>query len=635
MRRSGAPAAGPPSLATPAERRLGRLEGGLLLAWLAAAGWLFFRPHEFILGAADAGVYVNLAANIAQSGAILIDDPTLAQLDPALYPAVLRSLPPGDGAAEVVSAYILPGLYVSDAAAGRITPQFYHLHPVWQAIGYALGGVRASLLLTGLWATLGALAIYLVARRLAGRPAAALALAGMSLNGLQIWFARYPTTEMLAQFLLWAGLWALLVWLTAGAFPARWGLLAGLLLGELFLVRIDMLLLLPLAAGLFAWLRLSGRWRPACWAFFGLFGLLAAHSLSHAWWQSRPYFYGLFGYALGLLARNPWLPALGLLAGAALFIALGRARLRPAGAFRAGRRARLLAIGALAALLIFAWFIRPNLAVAQSSLGDWYSGGQIPPGLDRENLVRLGWYLSPAGIALAAAGTGLLLWRWSRATAVILVVGLSFALIYLWRIQANPHQVYAMRRYLPAVVPFFILAAAYGLGWLWARPRVWARPLAGLLAGVWLAGLVWSARGLVSQVDHAGLIAAFERLDSRLPAGSVLLFNDQSPITAGDILGTPLRFLYGHDVFSLRRPDALDWDALGRQLVAWQAAGRSVFWLGDPEPAAQQGWQLGPGEQVVIRDAYLEGRYDRRPAAIISQEYALELRLIRALPPRG
>ncbi len=49
-----------------------------LLLWLIAAGWLFFRPHESIMGGADAGVYVSLGAEIAQQGGFQIVDETLA-----------------------------------------------------------------------------------------------------------------------------------------------------------------------------------------------------------------------------------------------------------------------------------------------------------------------------------------------------------------------------------------------------------------------------------------------------------------------------------------------------------------------------------------------------------------------------
>jgi len=104
------------------------LQYALLGLWLIVAVWLFFRPHQYVLGGADAGVYVNLAASIADSGGILIDDPTLMGLDEALQSSLLRTIP-GDGLAhEIAPQYILPGFFVEAEPAGRITPQFYPLH---------------------------------------------------------------------------------------------------------------------------------------------------------------------------------------------------------------------------------------------------------------------------------------------------------------------------------------------------------------------------------------------------------------------------------------------------------------------------------------------------------------------------
>jgi hypothetical protein len=100
------------------------IEPAILLLWLLAAGWLFFRPHQFIIGGADAGVYVNLAANIAETGRIQITDPILDNLNPDLYPALLRELPPTENASVIAPYYALPGFYVTDPQAGQITPQF-------------------------------------------------------------------------------------------------------------------------------------------------------------------------------------------------------------------------------------------------------------------------------------------------------------------------------------------------------------------------------------------------------------------------------------------------------------------------------------------------------------------------------
>ena len=289
-------------------------EAAFLVAWIVAAGWLFFRPHEYVLGAADAGVYVSIGASIAREGSIVVTDETLAPLDPALYPALLRPLPDDP----VAAYYLLPGFYVIGAPPGEITPQFYPLHPVWLGVAFGLvseaGGsaataeaIRAALLLNGLWAALGALAVYFTVRQFAGWPVAALALVAMSLTALQVWFGRYPTTEVLTQFVLWSGLCGLGHWLGGDGPGKLWALLAGVSLGLVFLVRVDMLVLLPLLALLVFWLLAGGR-RAVAPGTVGWFlvplAALVIHSFAHAWFQSRPYFVVHSGLGLRLLQVN-------------------------------------------------------------------------------------------------------------------------------------------------------------------------------------------------------------------------------------------------------------------------------------------------------------------------------------------
>ena len=304
----------------------GWVEYAALGVWLITAVFLFLRPHQFVVGGADAGVYVNLGANIAQTGSILIQDDLLSSLPTKLYPAFLRPLNN-----PVAPQYIMPAFHVIGEPVGQITPHFYHLHPVWQAIASGLSGgnvgsIQAELLLPGLWALLGALAVYFTVRRIAGWEAAFLTLAGLSLNALQIWFARYPTTETLTQFLLWASFWSLGVWLRNPEKRPLWGLLAGLTLGQSFLVRIDMLFVLPILGLLGLWLWVRDGWkRDHNWFFLPLL-LLVLHSLLHALWQSRPYFFELFGFALSLLRINWYIPVGAGLSGVVLLLGLGRYR---------------------------------------------------------------------------------------------------------------------------------------------------------------------------------------------------------------------------------------------------------------------------------------------------------------------
>ncbi|HEX6383408.1 MAG TPA: hypothetical protein VF177_01950, partial [Anaerolineae bacterium] len=352
------------------------IEPVALGVWLVIASWLFFRPHQFVTGAADAGAYVNLSAEIAQNGRILIHDDLLATLDPALYPLFLRWL--GENA--VAPYYILPGFYVMDVPTSTVVPQFYHLHPVWQAIAYGLAGstaasVHASLLMSGLWALLGALTLYLVVRHFAGWQVALLALLGLSFNALQIWFARYPTTETLSQFVLWGGLWGTGAWLSGRRPAPLWAVLGGLGLGQFFLVRIDAFFIVPVLVllGVWTW---AQQQKASLWFFLPL-GLLIGHSLVHGYWQSRPYFFDLFGFGLLLLRQNWLLAAAGAVIGIIFVWAISHFRGQFQHLGRYQQSIRLLMIIAVLLFAAYGWFVRPY-STEVYFWTDPYSTGNIP-----------------------------------------------------------------------------------------------------------------------------------------------------------------------------------------------------------------------------------------------------------------
>ncbi len=626
-------------------RRWSRAEIAALCIWLAAALWLFFRPHESILGGADAGVYVSAGANLSRTGALLIFDPALALLEPADYPAWLRPIPPREAAAPY---YLLPGFYVPGDPPGRVIPQFYPLHIVWLAIGHALGGLSAELLITPLWAGLGCLAFYLTVRALWGWPTGLLALAALSLNALQVWFARYPTAEMLTQALLWTGIWAFVSWIAGRGPRAVWAAIAGVAFGQVMLTRIDFYFLLaaPVATGAWLWRTRRGR-RDDLW-FFAPFALLTVHSLVHGLAWSRPYFLTLLRYG-GTLAARQLTILLVIVAAGVVFTFL---------AWRGCLLARLrtwcpvwawLSAGLVIALAIYGYWVRPQ--VEQAALYSyWYGGGQIPK-LDHENLVRLGWYLTPLGLALGMGGICWMLVREAdRRTALILAIGLFTSLFYLWRIQINPHQIYAMRRYAPVVAPFLTMAAAALIGriagvvgmsadWpakLRTPGHLWRLGLAGGLTLAWMFGIVGAARGFIGQVDDRGLIVQIEQFNARLAPRSLLIFNDPAPVGAGDFLGTPLRFLYGQAVFTLRAPQALDRGRLLATVRRWQAAGWTVYWAATPGGAEWPGEatkDLQRMDEWQLSSRALEGTYDHKPQAIVAREWSLTLWRVREETP--
>lgn len=617
--------------------RAERVEIILLIVWVAAAGWLFFRPHEYIMGAADAGVYVSLGAEIAQRGGFQIVDEELARLDPSLYAVTLRPLPSNP----VASSYLVPGFYVSNAEEGVITPQFYPLHPVWQAVAFSfsnsvVGGVRAELLMSGLWMLLASVVIFLTLREVAGRITAVLVLMALSITALQVWFARYPTTEALTQYLLWAGLWGMAMWFGNRQPPSLWAFVSGMALGSVFLVRIDMIILLPIFLLLIVILFARG-WRTSDAWFAAPFTLLVVHSFAHGILLSAPYFYVHIGFGFRLLWQN-W-PIL-LAAVSAGVISLGTILLFR-GRFTILRRyKRAVLLGLIGAVLLFAiygWFIRPAVASA-TLIPDSYSKTELLLS-DHENWLRLGWYLFPIGIWLGVLGSCLLLWRVEWKTAVLLAVGLLSSTVYLWKVGANPHHVYVMRRYVPVVAPFFLFAAAFLIGWLVEQGRVrqqtssWQKVgllgLSLLLAFSWLIGLGWSARGFISQVDHKGIVEQVAAINDELTPGSVLIFNDQSVVGLGDFWGTPLRFIFGHDVFTLRDLDALEEKRLAETIKFWQNNGREVVWVGDPAWLADNDFRYRE-RTYTISSQKLEGSYEYKPQRVISINWTLPMAFIES-----
>jgi hypothetical protein len=176
-----------------------------------------------------------------------------------------------------------------------------------------------------------------------------------------------------------------------------------------------------------------------------------------------------------------------------------------------------------------------------------------------------------------------------------------------------------MRRYVPVVLPFFIISAAYLVNWLYTTLRGKARWLVSSgLTAIWFTGILLSTRGFVSQIDYRGVISQLDRFSADLPPHSILIFGDSNPVSVGDLLGTPLHFLYGHDVYTLRDAGDLDRARFAAAIRGWQLAGRTVYWIGMPGGPS---WPLtsptpGPPADYQIESTVLEHAYDHKPTTL-------------------
>ncbi len=578
----------------------------------------FFRPHEFIFGGADAGVYVNLGANIARTGAWRIRDPVIAQLPSELYPGVFREHPPS-----MIPQYVpLPGTYLTDGSTGEVTPQFYPLHPVWLAIFYAIGGLRLSLFATPLWGLLACVMVYFAGKASFGFRVGLLSATLLILTATQIWFSRYPTAEVLTQLLLFGGLYAFARHLDQSQRSSWWGVLAGLALGQALLVRLDLYFLLAVPLGYGVYLRLERRFDRGYWAFTIPFLLQLVYSLTFAVSRTWPYFYNVYSFSLRALPMFwPYLVGAGILG--ILGVIAVESRVFGRWEERDGLRrvwrwgARSLAVVVLL-LAVYGYFVRPHLANPVASYYYWYGDHQVP-NVEQFNFVRLGWYLTPLGLVLAVAGAILVLWRDLDArTTLLMGMGLFFSVLFIHSSRNNPHHIYVMRRYVPVVIPFFMMMAAYALdaiGICCVGYRRWVASALTILLAAWL---LYNARVVVRHVEYAGLVDQFRELVQMLgDEPAVILFNDARPVSSAATVGTPLRYIQGFTVLDLQETH-LDVPLLAEQVKGWQADGQQVWVVAGEAsvPLLFRDWRCEHRADVELRYPVLEATYEHFPRQV-------------------
>ena len=177
----------------------------------------------------------------------------------------------------------------------------------------------------------------------------------------------------------------------------------------------------------------------------------------------------------------------------------------------------------------------------------------------------------PSGCSLATIGLGLIVVRYSlnRLGFFLLVGGLSIAQ-YVYRIFNTPYHIYAMRRYVPIVIPVLMVYTAVALYLLFRHERRWAQGVALALGVGLMGGLLYQSRYVLPLRDLAGATEQLAQVASALEPEAVIVISEPATSTFADTFGPPLRFIYGHDIVTIRQSGA-DVDGFIDQL---QAVGR-------------------------------------------------------------
>jgi hypothetical protein len=218
------------------------------------------------------------------------------------------------------------------------------------------------------------------------------------------------------------------------------------------------------------------------------------------------------------------------------------------------------------------------------------------------NLVRVGWYLSPLGVALGIVGYALW-WRSGLTRASWLFLGVAFlgTFFYVRQTYGTSDQtyIYILRRFVPICYPAFSLAMAYAVvaigGEVRSQKSEFRRPhlpalarfgVASVLAAGLVAFFAVTARPIVVHTEYRGALDQLTAIaEGFTPGRDVLLLRGGGPVHAvardvPDLIATPLRFMYDIDAFTVKSVEPGSYaDSLAAAVQRWRAEGREVYVL--------------------------------------------------------
>ncbi len=541
-----------------------RPTGSLLipLALVASGVWLYFPPAEYVIGGKDPGTYLNEGVQIAQRRSLIIRDPVVASVPPSSRDLFF---PSHDNPTYYGTRFM--GFFLLDPSEGTVVGQFPHLFPALVAVGYGLNGLSGARQAVGATALLGLLATYFVGARLFGRWAATAGVALLAINVIEIWFARYPNSELLMQALLLAGL---LAYARAHIDGDRFfGPVAGVALGALLFLRFDGVIALAGLGAAMAVGVVAGH-RPRAWFLVAL-GLTLAVAAVYLTRMMAPY----AAYPLAFL-QNLEAAHLALVGGLAVVLgAVAVLARRPSVASSARRWIPVSVTVVVLAGAGYGFFLR--------------SAGGALAAHDASALRTFAtYYVSPLALAAALLGYALIARRAFWRDPALLLTTAAFGFFFFYKIRIVPDHFWMARRFLPIILPMtLMLAAGAGVLLVSLRPapagRRWPTRIAGPLLVLVLASFLGrhylaASRPILDHVEYAGIIPRLEELSGRFGDDDLVLVESRN---ASDmhVLALPLAYIYARNVLVLNtpRPDK----RLFTEFLTWARTRYSeIFFIG-------------------------------------------------------
>lgn len=479
-------------------------------------------PTQYIDGGRDQGQYTIFGYVIAKTGGLNLDVPGSALIRNIFGNSVLLD-------------YQAISLDPREEIDRRF-PAFFHLLPVYLAIGYDLFGMYGLFAINSVFGFISVFLFYLILRKLAGPLVASAALVLYVLNVSQLWNIRSTLSEPISQFLI-----LLVAYLLQTFFKTKNGFLMsaiGGIFGISCLLRIDSYTYFPVFALYSAYVIIVSPQNFRNFLFFFLsftfVSIVAAiysyyHSLMYveAHWAFVKFLLIGFGLSVGfiLLEAVIWKKKLTILKNLRIWLK---------------ERKKILRIVTwifLVGLIGFAYFIRPSLVgeLNNSTLSKYKAVNSLP---------IFFWYVPFwLFIFLPFAFDFFLFRKKGIRTSFLFFAGSLLLFLYLLDPRIAPDHFWATRRWIIISIPFAIFGSFLGIR---SIPIISERWKTSILILGFLSGLtytIWRSNLILFRPMMEFYLEGYEKFSKSVPLDDGIYFTTKRSIAS------PLRYIYGRDIF--------------------------------------------------------------------------------------
>lgn len=589
------------------------LMAAIVFAIVAASG-----RDETLGGGRDQQIYAEAAVALSERGHAVGRYSQLDEADRDL----LRSL----------GGVLVPGLTRArngvDQSIGTTHPLGW---PVWLALAHAMFGIDALYAANAIVFALGGLLLFLLLRRIVAPGIAVAATCLFLALPSSIWIAGISLSEPMAMALLLA------VPLLAGAGICRSGWRIAALLLAATLVRMDSALLIPalIAAAMLAYVAMPTRRTAAEARRFALFQVATFGVAMLFYWTLFP------GYLRSVLDETATIAAISLALALAVVVAVPESLTGLRQAINA-QPTRVAAIALLIGFFAYAAAIRPTLQpfhlIQQASDLDGRRDYR------EESLLNLATYVSWPILVFALAGVSYAIQRsWmgrhGAFRSLLLVIGLGPTLLYLWAPQVSPDHPWAVRRFVPTIIPYVIVFAALSVNALTRRlgRMGTAAGTIALIAPYAVVATEFPPQQILIRENH-GITNQIDTIAHELPEGLVVALNADEDISSALFIayGKPVAIVASGVVNQASIEQVTNWIVAKAKLghPAWLLHGPEL-WHSGADLSDQREWaivreRLKPAEKppatevAVLRSAMVLSRVNGLDATFATRMFGGE-----------